>query len=259
MKVAAYTGGPNVPSARLRIRQYILPLRHYGVGVREYMLRYGKARPATKIAQVLWALSTPAERLATIPLSHLADVTLFNRHVMPVFIPLERLTKAPRILDVDDAIWLIRGGHRCAGLAQRCDVVICGNSFLADQFSKWNQNVWILPTAVDTDFLRPAEQTMAGRPVIGWTGTGENLKYAYAIEEPLATVLRRFPDCRLRIIADIPPRFKCIPADQVEFVRWSPSAEVEALQSLSIGIMPLANTDWERGKCSGQNAPDRVR
>ena len=250
MKVAAYTGGPNLPSARLRIRQYIRHLLRYDVEVREYTLRFGKSQPKRRICRAPWAVSTVIGRLTTMPLSHLADVTLFNRNAMPAFIPFEVLTKRPRVLDVDDAIWLSRGGHRCGPLAQACDVVICGNGFLADWFSQWNQNVCILPTAVDTDVLVPNTRNEEVPPVIGWTGTGQNLRYLYDIEKALAITLERFERSRLLIISDTVPTLSCIPADRVQFVRWSPSREATALRLLSIGIMPLANGDWERGKCS---------
>jgi glycosyltransferase involved in cell wall biosynthesis len=134
-------------------------------------------------------------------------------------------------------------------LARLCDVVICGNLFLAEQFSQWNRNVRILPTAVDTSRFFPAP--LRRRPgLIGWSGSSSGLPYLYAIETGIATVLERHPEARLRIISDRPPAFRMVPPHRVEFVPWTPEVEVKSIQELSIGLMPLEDTDWERGKCS---------
>ncbi|HSS96384.1 MAG TPA: hypothetical protein VLK33_05120, partial [Terriglobales bacterium] len=71
------------------------------------------------------------------------------------FVTLEPLTKSPRVLDVDDAIWVYGGDKFAARLARLCEHVICGNEFLASQFSQWNPNVSVLPTSIDTDQFVP--------------------------------------------------------------------------------------------------------
>ena len=191
-------------------------------------------------------------------------MTLISRQVMPAFIPYDRFTKAPRVLDVDDAIWLNRGGHRAGSLAQCCEAVICGNSFLAEFFSRWNRNVVVIPTAVDTELMRPREGAagttgateigavggqVAG-PVIGWTGTSDNFRYLYGIEGALGVVLESHRDARLRVISDVRPAFRELDGERVEFVRWTEEGEREALQGLAVGIMPLEDSVWARGKCS---------
>ena len=67
------------------------------------------------------------------------------------------------------------------------------------------------------------------------------------------------PDLMLRVIADRPPEFSSLPAERVEFVRWSPATEVESLQELSIGLMPLEDSLWAGpGKYATSNA-EQVR
>jgi glycosyltransferase involved in cell wall biosynthesis len=169
---------------------------------------------------------------------------------------LEPLTKKPRILDVDDAIWLYRNGSCACRLAKISDSVICGNSFLADYFSQWNPNIAILPTAVDTDrFLPLASKPFDDgapdvRPTIGWSGGRGGFVDLQVAEKALQVVLRKHPRARLRVIADAAPRCLNLPVGQVEFVPWSPETEVQAIQGLDIGIMPLGDTLWNRGKCS---------
>ncbi|HMF89076.1 MAG TPA: glycosyltransferase family 4 protein [Candidatus Angelobacter sp.] len=170
--------------------------------------------------------------------------------MISTFFTLERFTKGPRILDVDDAIWLYRDGsfvHRLAGIS---DSVICGNSFLAEHFSRWNSSITILPTAVDTDrFITLASRPANENLTIGWSGGyegGPDLKVA---EAALQIVLNRNPNVRLRVISDQPPCLN-LPPGQMEFVRWTPETEVRAIQTLDIGIMPLRDTLWSRGKCA---------
>jgi glycosyltransferase involved in cell wall biosynthesis len=168
--------------------------------------------------------------------------------MLSTYMTLEPLTQSPRVLDVDDAIWLHRGGKFAEQLARRCAGVICGNAFLAEQFGRWNQNVSIIPTAVDTDRYTPAAPV--NEPVIGWSGTSGGFKYLYGIESALLTVLQKIPTATLRIIADSMPSFRLIPSDRIEFIRWSADNEVQSLQGISIGIMPLEDSLWARGKCS---------
>jgi glycosyltransferase involved in cell wall biosynthesis len=160
------------------------------------------------------------------------------------------LTKKPRVLDVDDAIWLNRGGSFARRLASISDSVICGNSFLAEYFRQWNSNVTILPTAVDTDRFRPLVSKPAGdAPVIGWSGGSSGFVDLQLAERGLQTFFSKYPKARLRVIADEPPHLD-MPARQIEFVQWSPEAEVESIQTLDIGIMPLRDTLWSCGKCA---------
>ena len=189
-----------------------------------------------------------AQSISALPT--VCDLTLIQRQLLPAFIPTHRFTKAPRVLDVDDAIWLNRGGKRVVELAKSCELIICGNRFLADQFISWNDNVVVLPTPVDTDAIVPAKRRGAGRPVIGWTGTGENLRYVCPLERSLAAVLDRFPEARLMVVSDIAPKFTSIPSHRIEYVPWTPDSEIAALQRMTIGIMPLEDTLWVRGKCA---------
>jgi glycosyltransferase involved in cell wall biosynthesis len=251
IKVAAYTGGRSTPSARMRVRQYKPLLRLYGVDIHEYTLSSGKSMPSSIPKRPAWMAKTLWQRAISVPASYLADLTLISRSVLPGFLPVDRVTRSPRVLDVDDAIWLNRGGHRAGELAAHCDSVICGNSFLAEYFARWNRNITILPTAVDTDKIHPAEPEQRDDSlVIGWTGTSQNFRYLYDIEKSLATVLTKHPRAQLRIIADTRPQFRDLDPCRVHFVKWSPEQEITELQKFTVGLMPLRDSPWERGKCS---------
>lgn len=251
LNVAAYTGGKNVPSARFRLRQYVPALEDLGIEVREHWAKLGSYPPANKVLRPLWAVATLCERAVSAAGSFRSDVTLLQREMVSTFFTAEPLTRRPRILDVDDAIWLYRGGLFARRLAQLCDAVICGNQFLAEQFRRWNSNIHILPTAVDTERYRPPDRVKTPAPNrIGWSGSASTLRYLHALAPALRVILERRRDIHLRVVADKRPTFDGIPESRLEFIPWSPQVEVGAIQEMAVGLMPLEDTPWARGKCS---------
>jgi Glycosyl transferases group 1 len=250
VRVAAYTGGEMVPSARARVRQYIDPLDRLGIAVREYPLPWGNILPRRRGLRPLWMAATAVARTATLACSWKADVTWISRQFLPAFAPVHGLAKRPMILDVDDAVWLNTGGHRVQNLARASSLVVCGNSFLANQFSRWNTNVTIIPTAVNTAWYRPRLNSQSIHLVLGWTGTSGNFPFLYSIEGALMRVLEHCRKAKLLIVADRPPKFKYLPESRVDFERWTPQTELAAFADMSIGLMPLADNAWCNGKCS---------
>src|SRR5579864_336875 len=250
ISVAAFTTGRNVPASRFRVRQYIEALKQYGVELSEFYPRAGGYPPEQKWMRPFWAAASLAGRVPDIARSFRYDVTLLQREMLSTFLTLEPLTKRPRVLDVDDAIWLNRGSSFARKLARISDSVICGNSFLAEYFRQWNANITILPTAVDTKRFFPLKSVPFGdSPIIAWSGNRSGFEDLKMIEGALRTVLMKYPKARLRVMADERPTLD-VPTHQLEFVPWSPQVEVHTFQSMDIGIMPLRDTLWSRGKCS---------
>jgi glycosyltransferase involved in cell wall biosynthesis len=252
LRVAAFTTGVNVPGARFRVRQYIPALRALGVEVTEFSSALTSYPPRSRALRAPWAIGTLAARIPDIVRSYRYDVTLLEREMVSTYATLERATKGPRVLDVDDAIFLFRGGRAARRLAQISELVMCGNTYLAQVFSAWNPRIEIVPTAVDTERFRPGpDRASRSRDiVIGWSGSSGGLKYLYQIEEALEEALDRLPDASLSIVSDRPPEFRRLRAPRVRFTRWSAEREVTAVQEMDVGIMPLEDTEWERGKCS---------
>src|SRR5438445_4239438 len=133
LKVAAYTGGRHVPSARFRVRQYVPALRGLGVELREYEARFRSYPPSRKALRPLWGAAAISERMISAGASFWADMTLLQREMIATMLTVEPLTRSPRALDVDDAIWLRRDGSAAQRLARMCQVVSCGNDFLAEK------------------------------------------------------------------------------------------------------------------------------
>ncbi len=250
IRAIALTGGATVPSARFRIRQFLGQLEPFGVALTERSSGPGSYPPTSRWARPAWALASLADRLPAIAASHGADVTVLQRELLSTFVTLEGLTKRPRVLDVDDALWALPRGAFAGRLAQRCDRVIAGNAFLAEWFSSYCRDVQVIPTAVDTIRFRPAPRPADGRVIIGWSGASGGLHYLSSLQDDLAEVLGANPQVLLRVLSDQPPILPRLPAKQVEFVAWSPESEVPTIQSFDLGLMPLNDSVWERGKCS---------
>lgn len=250
LRMAALTQGRTVGSGRFRVHQLVPALAARGVGVRVFDATFGAYPPSHRLARPAWLVATLAERALAAWRTRAFDLVLLQRELVSTLATVEPLAGRPRVLDVDDAIWLHRDGRAARRIAAGCDLVICGNSFIADWFAGQGRPVAILPTAVDAARFRPAPRA-AGTPlVVGWTGSSSGFRYLLGIEDALRDVLAAEPRARVRVVADRPPPFRHLPADRVDFVRWSPETEVGSVQDMTVGIMPLEDSDWERGKCS---------
>lgn len=251
LRVTALTGGRHVPSARFRVEQLAPALRSDGVDLDVRHARISSFPPANRPSRPLWLAATLVARLPDIAATRRGQVTLLQREFVSTLATLEGLTARPRVLDVDDAIWLNRGdGGFARRLAREVDVVVAGNAFLAAWFGAWCGRVEILPTAIDTSRFRPSPPAPVRPRAIGWTGSSANFPYLMLWENALRAVLAAVSDVTVLICADRRPPLDRLPADRWHWVPWTPAVEVPFLQSLDIGLMPLADTPWARGKCS---------
>jgi glycosyltransferase involved in cell wall biosynthesis len=264
IRVCALTSGRHAPASRFRIRQHIAPLRDHGIQVRDYCPFVDQVMPLPRLLggvrrrylgpiSAAWTGLGILARVPAVVASWRADIMWLERNFLAGLDALVRLTGSPRVLDVDDAIWLEGlGGWSVKTLARNVDVVIAGNQYLAEWFGQHCRRVHVIPTAIDCSRFAPAAGgDRDGDPfVIGWTGTSGNFHYLRQIQPALARLLRALPDAEIMIVADRPPRRPELRDLPVRFVPWSPSREVEALHRMDVGIMPLSDDGWARGKCS---------
>lgn len=244
LKVTALTLGKNDPSSRFRVRQFIKPLHQFGIRVAEHYL---------PLAPYKLARIAPLGLIARLPgvvASRAADITWLRRELITGKATLERFVGGKRLFDVDDAIWLTGAPSFSERIVSHCDGVIAGNRFLAQHYEKVGARVWIVPTSIDTNEWRPQTTRRESKEwTMGWIGTWSNAKYLRLVEEPLAGFLAEHSDVRLLIVCDRKPAFTRMPANRWHFVRWSPDSETSAVQAMDVGLMPLEDTEWSRGKC----------
>ncbi|MDY0110143.1 MAG: glycosyltransferase [Candidatus Krumholzibacteria bacterium] len=254
LRVAAITAGRRDPGARFRVGQFAVSLRDHDVDLAWLPAPIAKYPPRWRPLRPLWLPAAVAGRVPATVASWRADVTLLAREMVSTLVTLEPLTRRPRVLDVDDAIWLRRGGGFARRLAGLVDLVIAGNQYVGAWFADRGARVEILPTAVDVARFSPGSpQPGAVQPhhlTIGWCGTSGNQPALLAIEDALARVLQARPRARVQICSDRPPRWRSLPAARWDFVPWSAAAEVAFFRNLDIGLMPLRDDPWSRGKCA---------
>ncbi len=262
LKITAITGGVNEPSARFRVRQYVQWLQQqYNINVTEKMPFIGKSgcywyHKYSLPIQILPQLGTAGLRIASrVPAlieSYNSDVTWIQREFLTAFSTTEWLTKRPRVFDIDDAIWLrLKATSGFAKkIVRKMDGILCGNKWIADYFADCNVPIWVIPTGVDTDRWQPACLSSKELFYLGWTGTSGNYQYLYYIEHALVEFFKKYPVAKFLIVSDREPNFLQLSTKNIHFIHWSKDIEVNAVQQMDIGLMPLKDSDWERGKCS---------
>jgi len=261
LKVTAITGGSNEPSARFRVRQYIQGLAKHNIQVTEHYPFIGKSgcywyhkfpSPMQFLPQLGTAGLRLTSRISAISASHKSDITWIQREFLTAIVTTEGLTKSPRLFDVDDAIWLrlkLTSGF-AKRIVRKMDGLICGNDWIANYFSDCKVPTWVIPTAVDTVRWAPTLSKPRDTFYLGWIGTSGNYQYLYSIEKALFTFFTKYPSAKLLIVSDRKPKFTYLSLKNIHFISWSKNGEVQAVQQMDVGLMPLKDTDWEKGKCS---------
>lgn len=248
IQVAALTGGLKNAAARFRVRQYIPMLQAKNICVTEHIPYWGES----------CGLPSPFKIAARVPAlfrSRKADIIWISRDLVQGYETFERCLKRPRIMDVDDAIWLNWPlGRRCQPhIAKGMDAIVTGNDYLARYYSKYCRDVYILPTAIDTARYMP-RPAGSGRPegkfVIGWTGLASNYKFLRPVEPALRQFFDQYRDTELLVLSNRPYESELLPADRIRYIPWTPENEAVTLHQMSVGIMPLPDDPWTRGKCS---------
>jgi len=174
----------------------------------------------------------------------------------------ERLAAAtgkPIVFDYDDAIFhmydasgnrVVRAllGKKLQPLLRRASLCLCGNRYLLDYASRFSPDAMLLPTVVDTEVYRPAEPRTPPAPVtIGWIGSPSTWPYVRPLL-PLLRELAETRDVRIRVVGAGPgARADAFPG--LDLVEWSEESEVEEVRAMDIGIMPLPDETWAKGKC----------
>jgi glycosyltransferase involved in cell wall biosynthesis len=127
------------------------------------------------------------------------------------------------------------------------DLVLAGNAYLAEHADKYNSNVAILPTGLDTNAYRiDVPAPCDGKVRLVWIGSGSTLQYLAEVKPALEEIGSRFENLVLRIICD---EFFDLDNLQVEKCLWSSEKEVYDLATSDIGLAPLPDNRFTRGKC----------
>lgn len=240
-------GDVNAPSSRVRVLQYIPYLRQYGFKVSVHSPSPGMS---------LWQKSVFSLRFLRDAVA--SDIVVLQKRVVPPGVLLLLRAAGCRVVyDFDDAIFSLPLSERPFGKGRRfrrqiqcCDQIIVGNQYLCEYARSLNLKVAVLPSPVVVPQEPPSIHSPDGQSVsLGWIGTRSNHYHLDQLRDVLIVIQRQFPHSVFRVISDREWRS---PSEglRVTNVRWSLDTQEQELQKINIGVMPLEDTPYARGKCS---------
>jgi glycosyltransferase involved in cell wall biosynthesis len=191
------------------------------------------------------------------------DAVWISREMLPLGPPLlERLLlwRSPRvILDMDDALhisdkessrWLprlLRDYGKFGRMASRYTAVVCGNAYLAEFYQQHGATVKIIPTVVEADRYATVTPSASDAVRIGWIGTPLN-RHHVDLLQPVFAALAQQRSFKLVIVGLNEPLYWDLP--NVRYLKWTLAGELDFFTQFDIGIMPLKDSPFARGKCA---------
>lgn len=256
------------PGQRYRHEQYIQHLRENGIkcsfspmlSEKDDELFYGAGNGLQKI---IIGLRSTVRRLKDVLRASSYDYVYIYRDAFFFGLLFEWLLSKRNtkiIYDFDDAIWLtdenpnqgifnkLKNPNKVQKIVGLADHVIVGNQYLKQYALQFNTNIAIIPSTIDFGKYREILPTKKERICIGWTGSFSTVKHFETIVPVLLKVKKKYDSqVYFKLIGDPSYRNKSL---EIEGIRWNASSEAEDLAELDIGLMPLPDNEWTRGKCA---------
>lgn len=192
------------------------------------------------------------------------DRVVIEKEIFP-FLPalaewMLKLLRIQYIVDYDDAIFhnydqsanpIIKNflGNKIANVMRFSGTVVAGNQYLADYASRSGaKNIEIIPTVIDLERYPVKQNTDADQCIVGWIGTKTTFeKHLLPCKDWIKALQNQEPNIRFHIVG--------ITEDMdlgknVKYIRWTEETEVAEILKMDIGLMPLQDSKWEKGKCA---------
>lgn len=259
------------PSQRFRFEQYFLALEknghHYHVqsflNTSNWRIFYSHGNFLAKLVALLLGF---CKRFYILFKLSSYDFIFIHREVAPIGPPLfewviAKILRKKIIYDFDDAIWMtdaenesgvvkvIRWRTKVRSICSWSYKVSCGNEYLCSFARQFNTQVIYNPTTIDTENLHNPQKIkpiQKEKITIGWTGSHSTLKYLKSIELILMKLEQDYPQIEVLIIANQSPSLQL---KSLRFLSWRIETEARDLAAIDIGIMPLPEDEWAKGKC----------
>ncbi len=229
-------------STRYRVLQYLPCLDQQGIDY-EIVALSGQARNRLSLARQIRAAHT-----------------VFIQKKLFSYLDLFWIRKLARrlVYDFDDAVMYKSGSAsrwqqarqwgRFVATAGKADLVIAGNRYLQQEALSCNREVRLIPTVLDMDryTARNEGNGKTNEVVLGWIGSRGTLRYLQDISPALEELGQQWPGLKLKIVAN-----DFFDLQHLEVIKkpWSSEDEISDLHSFDIGLMPLSDDVWTRGKC----------
>lgn len=255
------------PGQRFRIEQWDAPLRESGVEIvyapfeceELHSIISSRGRVGAKLRLVMNGIGRRVGALLGVgnydAVYVFREAALFGPSVFEYWI---KLSGAPMIFDFDDAVFIpyvspsngrlskLKFPGKTRTICRLSSHVMAGNRYLADYARRVNSNVTVVPTTIDTDkYLLEPSKPCSPAPVIGWSGSFSTVQHLDTLRASLQRLAAR-EKFRLRVVGVSNYRLDGV---ETEAVPWRSQTEIEDLRVIDIGVMPLPDDDWSRGKC----------
>ncbi len=260
------------PSQRFRFEQYFSLLEKEGhqfethsfLSLKDWKLFFKKGQSVKKMLTLIRGYLKRIEALFS---ATKFDFIFIHREATPLGPPvvewiLAKVLHKKIIYDFDDAIWLtdrkdesgilrlLKWRSKVKSICRWSYKVSCGNGYLQGYALQFNPKSIINPTTIDCENMHTVAgiypTTNSEKVIIGWTGSHSTLKYLESLEPVLKKIEVTFDQVNFLVIADQPPSLNL---QRLDFIPWKVSSEIEDLSKIDIGIMPLPDDEWAKGKC----------
>lgn len=255
-------------SNRYRVEQYLPYLKNEGI---DYALHHFWNSPAFKLLykngyyfkKFYYFILGTIYRIFDLFFIFRYDIVFIHREAYPIggifFETLLALLKKPFIFDFDDAIFLsfssrqnnfierFRNPKKIPKVILLSNWVVAGNNYLADFSRRYNSRVSVIPTSIDTIRYHPISKNEFGKVRIGWMGSVTTSKFLNSMRDVFIELSKRFSNgIEVKIVGS---DFNVPGLTNIVSKAWSLEEELDDLHSFDIGIMPLLDNEWTKGKC----------
>ena len=255
-------------SNRVRVEQFVPYLTSQGatctirpfVNKAFFKILY---QPHRYVEKIFWFIVCTIGRILDLIRAFRYDIIFIHREAYPIGGPIFEsflfYIGKPIVFDFDDAIFLpstsefntyierFKKPNKVARIIEMSRYVIAGNDYLKDCALKYNKNVIVIPSSIDTEKYYPAQEEANKDVVIGWIGSNTTKNFLYDLEDAFAELSKRYNNLIIKIIG---AEFHSFKLKNVVNKRWSLEDEVKDLQGFDIGIMPMPDNEWTQGKCA---------
>lgn len=256
------------PSQRFRFEQYLTYLKQHGFDYHfSYLLNsdddaffYKKGYFFKKLIVIIKSILKRFRELKT---ANQYDIIFVQRECLMLgtayFEKKFSKTHAKLVFDFDDSIWLqnvsnankafawLKNPQKTSQIISTSHLVIAGNEYLKNYALKYNNNVIVIPTTIDTEEYKKKQTKARNKIIIGWSGsitTIQHFEYALNI---LSKLQNKYPNkLEFKVIGDANYLNKEL---GIKGLGWNKNTEIDDLSCFDIGIMPLPDDEWAKGKC----------
>ncbi len=257
------------PAQRFRFEQYLPFLKEQGfdydfsflISEQDDKIFYQPGNFATKSYIFL---KSYFKRFNDVLRANQYDIIFIQREAfMTGFTFFEKLFKHSRaklVFDFDDAIWhfdvsegnkkwgWLKNPGKTAKIISLVDLVFAGNKYLSDYALHHNDHVVIVPTTIDTnEYVKQKPASDDSVICLGWSGSHTTIRHFEFAESFLKPVKEKFGDkIRIKVIGDKTYQNETL---GIRGIDWNKKDELKELNEIDIGMMPVPDDEWSKGKC----------